>query len=249
MKQLEGKVAIITGGNSGIGRETAKLFAVNGAQVIVTARRQDALDTAVQEIGYGAIGIPGDVADLEHHKLVAAEAKRRFGGVDIYVANAAVIDLKPSIEVTPEEFDRHFSINTRGVFFGVQTIAPVMHDGGNILLTSSLAATKVLDNHAVYAGTKAAMAAFARNWVKEFRSRRIRVNVISPGPVDTEILTKLGVGEQDRPAFLGAMANMIPAGRLGQPVEIANSALFLVSPEASFINGVELHVDGGMSIA
>ncbi|OAE49254.1 MULTISPECIES: SDR family NAD(P)-dependent oxidoreductase [Agrobacterium] len=249
MKKLEGKVAIVTGGNSGIGKETAKLFAANGAQVIVTARRQDALDAAVLDIGHGAIGIRGDVADLEHHKSVASEAKRLFGGVDIYVANAAVIDLKPSNEVTPAEFDHHFAINTRGVFFGVQTIVPSMHDGGSILLTSSLAATKVLDNHAVYAGTKAAMSAFARNWVKEFKSRKIRVNVISPGPVDTEILAKLGVSERERPAFLEAMANMIPVGRLGQPMEIANAALFLVSPEASFVNGVELHVDGGMSIA
>ncbi len=165
------------------------------------------------------------------------------------MANAAVIDLNPSNEVTPAEFDHHFAINTRGVFFGVQTIVPSMHDGGSILLTSSLAATKVLDNHAVYAGTKAAMSAFARNWVKEFKSRKIRVNVISPGPVDTEILAKLGVSEGERPAFLEAMANMIPVGRLGQPMEIANAALFLVSPEASFVNGVELHVDGGMSIA
>ncbi|KQS76404.1 SDR family oxidoreductase [Rhizobium sp. Leaf383] len=249
MKKLEGKVAVITGGNSGIGKETAKLFADNGAQVVVTARRRDVLEAAVREIGHGAIGIQGDVAELDHHKAVAVEVESRFGGVDIYVANAAIIDLKPSSEITAEDFDRHFAVNTRGVFFGVQAIAPIMREHGSILLTSSLAATKVLENHAVYAGTKAAISAFARNWVIEFKSRRIRVNIISPGPVDTEILAKLGVSERDRPAFLESMANMIPAGRLGRPLEIANAALFLVSADGSFVNGIELHVDGGMSIA
>ncbi|MBN9671273.1 SDR family NAD(P)-dependent oxidoreductase [Roseibium aggregatum] len=249
MQKLEGKVAIVTGGNSGIGKETAKLLASSGAQVIVTARRQDVLDRAVAEIGHGAIGVCGDVADIEHHVEVAALVRDRFGGADIYIANAAVIDLKPSRMVTPDEFDSHFSINTRGVFFGVQTILPVLRDGGSILLTSSLAATKVLDNHTLYAGTKAAISAFARNWVRELKDRKIRVNVISPGPVDTEILAKLGVSEDQRPAFLEGMASMIPAGRLGQPEEIAQAALFLVSGAGSFVNGIELHVDGGMAVS
>lgn len=249
MTSLKDKVAIITGGNSGIGKETAKLFAAEGAQVIITARRQDVLDAAVEEIGHGAIGLCGDVADIEHHKNVAAEAARRFGGVDIYMANAAIIDLKRSADVTLEDYDRHFAINTRGVFFGVQSIDPVLRDGGNIILTSSLAATKVLENHALYAGTKAAISAFARNWVMEFRNRGIRVNVLSPGPVDTAILGKLGVSEEQRPAFLDMMAKMIPAGRLGLPLEIAKAALFLASDAGSFVNGIELHVDGGMSLS
>lgn len=248
MLKLEGKVAIITGGNSGIGKETAKLLAENGAQVIVTARRKEVLDAAIVEIGHGAIGICGDVADIDHHISVATEAKRRFGRVDIYIANAAVINLKAFSAVTPEEYDYHFSVNTRGVFFGVQSILPVLSDGGTILLTSSLAATKVLDNHTLYAGTKAAISAFAKNWVRELKDRRIRVNVISPGPVDTEILGKLGISEEQRPAFLSAMADLIPAGRLGKPTEIARAALFLVSEEGSFVNGVELHVDGGMTV-
>ncbi len=249
MTSLKGKVAIVTGGNSGIGKETAKLFASEGAQVIVTARRQDVLDAAVAEIGHGAIGLRGDVGDVAHHGEIAAEVVKRYGGVDIYMANAAIIDLKPSADVTVDDYDRHFAVNTRGVFFGVQSIVPIMRDGGSILLTSSLAATKVLDNHALYAGTKAAIAAFARNWVMELRDRRIRVNIISPGPVDTEILGKLGVSDEHRPAFLDMMSKMIPAGRLGRPQEIARAALFLASDAASFVNGVELHVDGGMSLS
>jgi NAD(P)-dependent dehydrogenase (short-subunit alcohol dehydrogenase family) len=150
---------------------------------------------------------------------------------------------------TPQDYDRHFAINTRGVFFGVQTLEPLIRHGGSIIVTSSLAATKVLLDHTVYAGSKAAVAAFAKNWAIEFKPRRIRVNVLSPGPVDTDILGKLGVAEADRPAFEHHMASLIPAGRLGQPEELARAALFLASEMGSFVNGIELHVDGGMTLA
>ena len=248
MHRLKDKTVLITGGNSGIGLASAELFAREGAQVIVTARRQDALDQAVSRIGHGAIGIRGDVADLAHHADVAAVVRERFGALDIYMANAGVITISPSSEVSPEVYDAHFNINTRGVFFGVQALAPVIRDGGSIILTSSLAATKVLEGHAVYAGSKAAIGAFARQWALEFRSRRIRVNVLSPGPVDTSILGKLGISEADRPGFEAAMANMIPAGRLGRVDELAEAALFLASDAGGFVNGVELHADGGMSL-
>jgi NAD(P)-dependent dehydrogenase (short-subunit alcohol dehydrogenase family) len=175
--------------------------------------------------------------------------RERFGALDVYMANAGVINIAHSGGVTPAEFDAQFNVNTRGVFFGVQSITPVMRDGGSIILTSSLAATKVLQGHAVYAGTKAAIGAFARSWALELRDRRIRVNVLSPGPVDTSILSKLGIPQADRPAFLQTMADMIPAGRLGEPEELARAALFLASQDSSFVNGIELHVDGGMSLA
>jgi NAD(P)-dependent dehydrogenase (short-subunit alcohol dehydrogenase family) len=248
MKRLEGKVAVVTGGNSGIGLAAACLFAQEGAQVIVTARRTETLEKATAQIGHGAIGIQGDVSDLEHHDQVANEIERRFGGLDIYMANAGVITLTPSNDVTPEEYDRQFNINTRGVFFGVQSITPLLRDKGSIILTSSLAATKVLDGHAVYAGSKAAIAAFARTWALELRARRIRVNVLSPGPVDTPIISKLGVTEQARPGFLTHMSELIPAGRLGNVQELALAALYLASADSSFVNGIELHVDGGMSL-
>lgn len=248
MQRLQGKVAVITGGNSGIGLASACLFAKEGAQVIITARRQEVLDEAMRQIGHDAIGIKGDVASLEHHAEVAGQVRERFGALDIYMANAGVITLTPSQQVTPGEFDAQFNINTRGVFFGVQSIVPLLRDGGSILLTSSLAATKVLDGHAVYAGSKAAIAAFARNWALELRSRRIRVNVLSPGPVDTAIIGKLGVSPEQRPGFEQMMADMIPAGRLGEADELAQAALYLASSDSSFVNGIELHVDGGMSL-
>ncbi|NKM95871.1 SDR family oxidoreductase [Rhizobium leguminosarum] len=248
MKSLEGKIAVITGGNSGIGKATAKLFAQEGAQVIITGRRPDVVDAAAKEIGNGAIGVCGDVAILEFHQRFAEDVNKWFGGLDIYVANAGVINLEASKNVSEAEYDNHFAVNTRGVFFGVQAIAPLIRDGGNIIVTSSLAATKFLPHHTVYAGSKAALAAFARNWVIEFKERRIRVNILSPGPVETEILGKLGIGEADRPGFESHMANLIPAGRMGRPEELAEAALFLAS-KGAFVNGVELIVDGGMSLA
>lgn len=248
MKILQGKVAVITGGNSGIGKATARLFAEEGAQVIITARRQDVLDQAVTDIGFGAIGICGDVAEIAHHRAVATEVAKTFGSVDIYVANAGVIDLKPSEHITEEIYDRHFSINTKGVFFGVQAIAPIMNEGGSIIVTSSLAASKVLPNHTAYAGSKAAVAAFAKNWAIELKDRRIRVNILSPGPTDTEILGKLGISDEQRGPFLQHMANTIPAGRLATSQELASAALFLASDGGRFVNGIELNVDGGMSL-
>jgi NAD(P)-dependent dehydrogenase (short-subunit alcohol dehydrogenase family) len=249
MQHLKDRIAVITGGNSGIGRATAQLFAEEGAQVILTGRRQDIVDQVVGEVGHGAIGFVGDVADLDHHHKLADMVRTRYGGLDIYMANAGIINLTTSDNVTPEEYDRHFATNTRGVFFGVQAVAPLIRDGGNIIVTSSLAATKVLPDHAVYAGSKAAVAAFAKNWAIEFKSRRIRVNILSPGPVETAILGKLGVSEADRPAFEDYMASLIPAGRMGQPEELARAALFLASDAGSFVNGIELHVDGGMTLA
>lgn len=248
MKRLEGKVAVVTGGNSGIGLAAACLFAQEGAQVIVTARRSETLEQAVARIGHGAVGIQGDVSDLNHHQQLANEIEQRFGGLDIYMANAGVITLTASHEVTPEEYDRQFNTNTRGVFFGVQAITPLLRDRASVILTSSLAATKVLEGHAVYAGSKAAIGAFARHWALELRARRIRVNVLSPGPVDTPIIGKLGITEQERPDFLKQMSGLIPAGRLGDVQELAHAALYLASGDSSFVNGIELHVDGGMSL-
>ncbi|HEY0332116.1 MAG TPA: glucose 1-dehydrogenase [Stenotrophomonas sp.] len=248
MKRLQGKVALITGGNSGIGLAMAELFAQQGAQVIVTARRQDVLDQAVKKIGHGAIGIAGDVADPAHHRAVAEQVRSDFGGLDVYVANAGVLTITASAQVDEAEFDAQFAINARGVFFGVQSLAPVMRDGGSVILVSSLASSRVLEGHAVYAGAKAAMEAFARSWTLEYRERRLRFNVLSPGPTDTAILEKLGVPEADRPAFLAGMSARIPAGRLGEPRELAHAALFLASDESRFVNGSKLHVDGGMSL-
>lgn len=170
------------------------------------------------------------------------------GGVDIYVANAGVIGLAPSADVTVEDYDRQFAVNTRGLFFGTQALLPLMRDGGSVILLGSLAAKRVLENHAVYAGSKAAVLAFARSWALELKARRIRVNVLSPGPVHTAIQAKLGIADDERPGLIEKMASMIPAGRFGEADEIARAALFLASDAGSFVNGIDLSVDGGMAL-
>jgi len=248
MTKLNGKVAVVTGGNSGIGLASAKLFAENGAQVVITGRRQQALDDAVRTIGPAAVAVRGDVADPEHHRELANFVREQFGTVDIYMANAGVNTITPSAEVSTDEFDNQFGINARGTFFGVQAISPVLRDGASIILLGSLASDKVLEGHAVYAGTKAAIGAFARSWALEFKERAIRVNVLSPGPTDTEILEKLGVPVEDRSAFAAGMAGAIPLGRLGQPDELGRAALFLASDDSSFVTGINLRVDGGMAL-
>jgi NAD(P)-dependent dehydrogenase (short-subunit alcohol dehydrogenase family) len=248
MQKLSGKVAVITGGNSGIGLAYAQTFAAEGARVVIVGRRQDAVDTASTSIGPDAMGFVGDVADLAMHDRLLAAVKARFGAIDIYVANAGTAILEPSAAVTVDTYDVQFATNTRAVFFGVTKALPFMRDGGSIILTSSIAGSKVMDNHAVYAGSKAAIEAFARNWALELKERRIRVNVLSPGPVDTPILAKLGITESARPEFDKSMAVAIPLGRLGQPNDLAQAALFLASDDSVFVTGVNLKVDGGMAL-
>lgn len=248
MTSLNGKIAVITGGNSGIGLATAKLFAAEGAQVVITGRRQQVIDDAVREIGSAALGIQGDVADPEHHRQIAEIVRERFGHADIYMANAGINTITPSYDVTEAEYDAQFGVNARGTFFGVQKIAPVLRDGGSIILVGSLASDKVLDGHAVYAGTKAAINAFARSWAIEFKTRGIRVNMLSPGPTETPILEKLGVTAENHGAFVDMMSGAIPLGRLGRADELASAALFLASDASSFVTGVNLRVDGGMAL-
>lgn len=248
MALLTGKAALITGGSSGIGLMTAKRFAAEGARVAITGRRGDLVKKATAEIGQGAIGIVGDVSDTAHHDHIAAQIATTFGAIDIYMANAGIITIRPSFEVNEEEYDAQFAVNARGTFFGVQKILPVMRDGGSIILTGSLASEKVLDGHAVYAGSKAAMGAFARAWAIELKSRGIRVNVLSPGPTDTDIVNKLGVPADKLEEFEAGMAAAIPLGRFGRPEELAEAALFLASDASSFITGINLRVDGGMAL-
>jgi NAD(P)-dependent dehydrogenase (short-subunit alcohol dehydrogenase family) len=181
MQKLSGKVAVITGGNSGIGLACAQAFAAEGARVAIVGRRQDAVEPALAGIGPDAMGFVGDVADLAMHDRLLTAVKARFGAIDIYVANAGTAILEPSSAVTVDNYDAQFATNTRAVFFGVTKALALMRDGGSIILTSSIAGSKVMDNHAVYAGSKAAIEAFARNWALELKHRRIRVNVLSPG--------------------------------------------------------------------
>ena len=248
MSKLSGKIAVVTGGNSGIGLAAAKAFVAEGAKVVIVGRRQDAVDAAVAELGPQATGVVGDIADLSTHDRLVTHITERFGGIDIYLANAGMNNIEPSSAVSIESYDTQFATNTRAVFFGVTKALPLMREGGSIILTGSIASAKVLDGTAVYAATKAATGAFARSWALELKGRRIRVNVLSPGPVDTPILGKLGISAENRPAFEKQMASAIPLGRLGQPEELARAALFLASNDSSFVTGVDLRVDGGIAL-
>jgi NAD(P)-dependent dehydrogenase (short-subunit alcohol dehydrogenase family) len=248
MNKLQGKVAVVTGANSGIGFATAQRFAQEGARVVILGRRQDAVDDAVARIGHEAVGVVGDVGELDTHDRLMKVVAERFGRIDIYMANAGIALLEPTASVSTEHYDSQFATNTRAVFFGVTKALPLMAQGGSILLTSSIASGRVMEGHAVYAGSKAAIEAFARTWAIELKDRRIRVNVVSPGPVNTPIIGKLGVPDDQRDAFEQTVSERIPAGRFGRPEELANAALFLVSDDASYVNGVNLLVDGGMTL-
>jgi NAD(P)-dependent dehydrogenase (short-subunit alcohol dehydrogenase family) len=247
MGKLDGKVALITGGNSGIGLASAKLFAKEGAQVILTGRRSDAVGEAVWETGHDAVGFVGDIASLDDHDRLVALAKDRFGKIDIYFANAGVITLSTFQDAAIDMFDQTFSVNVRGTYFGIQKALPVLSDGGTIIMTGSIASYVALDSHNVYAATKAALRSFARSWAKDLRDRKIRVNVLSPGPVRTPILGKAGPDEAAALAMEEMVSKAIPLGRFGEADELAKAALFLASDDSSFVNGIELSVDGGMA--
>lgn len=244
MGKLDGKVAPITGGNSGIGLESAKLFAAEGAKIILTGRRNDAVEAAVREAGHDAVGFVGDIASLEDHDRLVALARERFGRIDVYFANAGVISLSTFQDSSVEMFDQTFSVNVRGTYFGIQKALPILSDGGAIVMTGSTASYVALDEHNVYAATKAALRSFARSWAKDLRERKIRVNVLSPGPTRTPIIGKAG---RDEGVLADMVAPAIPLGRIGEAHELAKAALFLASDDSSFVNGIELSVDGGMA--
>lgn len=243
MGKLEGKVALITGGNSGIGLESAKLFAKEGAKVILTGRRRDVVDEAIRATGHDAVGFVGDIASLDDHDRLVALAKGRFGGIDVYFANAGVFAYANFQDTSVDMFDQTFSINVRGTYFGIQKALPILSNGGTIIMTGSVASYVALDNHNIYSASKAVLRSFARSWAKDLRDRKIRVNVLSPGPVRTPILGNAAAAR----AVEEMLAPSIPLGRLGEPYELAQAALFLASDDSSFVNGIELSVDGGMA--
>ena len=240
-KKLEGKVAVITGGSTGIGLATAKRFVEEGAYVFITGRRQAELDAAVKEIGKNVTAVQGDVAKLGDLDRLYETVKQQKGQLDIIYANAGVGEFQSIDSVTEEHFDKTFNINVKGLVFTVQKGLPLLKSGGSILLTGSVASIKGLENFGVYNATKAAVRSFARTWTVDLKNRKIRVNVISPGPIDTPLLGE--VPQEARDGF----ANAVPLGRIGKSVEIANAAVFLASDDASYVAGVELFVDGGMA--
>jgi NAD(P)-dependent dehydrogenase (short-subunit alcohol dehydrogenase family) len=247
MSKLEGKVAVVTGGSSGIGLATAKRFAAEGAQVFITGRRQNELDAAVKEIGGNAVGIQGDVSNLADIDRLYAQVKQQHDRIDILFANAGGGEFAPLGSITEEQFDKTFNTNVKGLLFTVQKALPLFQDRGSIILNASIAGSKGIEAFSVYSATKAAVRSFARSWTVDLKPRGIRVNAISPGPIDTPIFNGLGATKEEVGQIKTNLASGVPLGRLGRPDEIANAALFLASDDSSFVSGIELFVDGGMA--
>jgi NAD(P)-dependent dehydrogenase (short-subunit alcohol dehydrogenase family) len=237
--KLQGKVAVITGGTTGIGFAAAKLFVEEGAYVFITGRRQKELDEAVKAIGDNVTGVQGDVsklADLDRlYETVKAEGRR----IDVVFANAGLGEFATLGSITEEHFDRLFNINVKGALFTVQKALPLLNDGGAIILTGSVASAKGTPGFWVYGATKAAIRNFVRAWTIELKDRRIRSNVLSPGPTETPLV------DHQPPEAIARIVSTIPMGRMGSPEEIAKAALFLASDDSSFVTGIELFVDGG----
>jgi len=245
MGRLAGKVAVITGANSGIGLETAKRFVEEGAQVVITGRRKDELDKAAAEIGENVVAVKGDVSHLEDLDRLYAEVKEKFEHIDILFANAGLGQVAPLGAVTEEHFDREFDVNVKGLFFSVQKALPLFKDGGSIILNSSVAGHKGIGGFSVYSATKAAVRSFARSWTSDLKDRKIRVNAISPGPIETPIFGKLGLTQEQFTEFANTIVSSVPLGRVGQSEEVAAAATFLASDESSYITGIDLSDDGG----
>lgn len=247
MARLDGKIAVITGGSSGIGLATAILFAERGADVVITGRREAELAAAVAQIGPKAHGVPGDVAKLADLDRLYAEVGRIFGRLDILFANAAIAEFAPLGAISEEHFDRLFDTNVKGLLFTVQKALPLIADGGAIILDSSNASVAGTPAFGVYSAGKAAIRSFARVWTQELRERRIRVNVVSPGATETPIYGKLGLSERQVEELRDYLAQRTPLGRFGRPEEVAQAALFLASDDSSYVAGVDLFVDGGFA--
>lgn len=245
--KLSGKIALVTGGSAGIGLAVARRFAAEGAYVFITGRRQSELDQAVQQIGADAAAIRCDVADLNGLDRVYDTIGRRKGRLDLLVANAGGGEFLPLEDVTEEHFDKTFNANVKGTLFTVQKALPLFTDGGSIILTGSNTSVRGTPAFSVYSASKAAVRSFARCWTQDLKHRGIRVNVLSPGPTRTPGLNGLAGTEQQAEDMQAALIDAIPLGRLGDPEEIAAAALFLASGESSFVTGIELFVDGGMS--
>jgi NAD(P)-dependent dehydrogenase (short-subunit alcohol dehydrogenase family) len=244
-KKLEGKIALVTGGSTGIGLATAHQFVKEGAYVFITGRRQPELDAAVKTIGANVTAIQADASNLADLDKVYAQIRKEKGRVDVLFANAGGGEFAPLGSITEEHFDKTFATNVKGLLFTVQKALPLIPDGGSIILNASIVSIKGMPAFSVYSATKAAVRSFARSWTVDLKERKIRVNVVSPGPIETPGLAGVVKTEEERQAFYNQMASGVPLGRIGQPEEIATAAVFLASNDASFIAGIELFVDGG----
>lgn len=247
MNRFQNKVVVITGGTSGIGLATGKAFAEEGAAVYITGRRQDVLDAAVQAIGGNVTGVRGDTSNLADLDRLYDTVQQSHAQIDVLFANAGGGDFAPLGAITEDHYQRIFDTNVKGVLFTVQKALPILRDGASIILTSSTTATAGTANFSVYSASKAAVRNFARSWILDLKERGIRVNVISPGLTDTAGVDELFGGGDRAAQVKDVFIGNIPAGRIGHPQETAASVLFLASEESSYVNGIELFVDGGMN--
>jgi NAD(P)-dependent dehydrogenase (short-subunit alcohol dehydrogenase family) len=243
MRKLEGKIALITGGNRGIGLAMAKQFVNEGAYVFITGRRAPELANSVKQIGKNVTGVPGDVVKPEDFDQLFAQIKREKGKLDIVFANAGITTVTPLGKITEEDYDSIFNVNVKSLIFTVQKALPVMADGASIILNASMVASKGLPNWSVYSATKAAVRSFARTWTTDLKDRRIRVTAVSPGFTDTPPWHASKAGEQ----YMKTVSNSIPSGRFGTPDEIAKAVVFLASDDSIYVTGTELFVDGGFA--
>ena len=246
-QKLAGKIAVITGGNSGIGLATAKRFVEEGAHVVITGRREKALKEAAAFIGRNVTTVAGDVSRLEDLDRLYAVVKEKHGHIDVLFANAGWGEVAPLETATETHFDKTFDLNVKGTFFTTQKALPLFKDGGSIILNSSVSNAMGVPTFTVYAASKAAVRNFARGWTMELKGRKIRVNTISPGPIETPALEKAGLTAEQVEQAAAQFASQVPLGRRGKPEEIAAAVVFLASDESSYITGVDLAVDGGMA--
>ena len=246
-QKLSGKIALVTGGTSGIGLATAKRFASEGAYVFITGRRQSELDAAATELGGNATAVRGDVTDLADLDRLFDTIKREKGRLDVLFANAGGGGMAPLGQITEEHFDKTFNTNVRGLLFTVQKALPLMPPGSSIILNASIASIKGTPALSVYSATKAAVRSFARSWTLDLKESKIRVNAVSPGTVPTPAYYLMGLTNEQVQAFVDSQVTTIPLGRVGTTDEIAKAVVFLASDDSSFVNGIELFVDGGMA--
>jgi NAD(P)-dependent dehydrogenase (short-subunit alcohol dehydrogenase family) len=246
MRQLEGKTAVVTGGSTGIGLATAVRLAGEGAHVFVSGRRKAELDAAVETIG-SATGIQGDISDPADLDRLFAAVRDRGQGLDVLFANAAIASFATLEQITEEHFDQTFGVNVRGTLFTVQKALPLLNDGATVVLTGSSNGVSGGEAFGVYAASKAAIRSFARTWANELKGRGIRVNTVTPGPIDTPGLAGVAPEEMGAADFTAYLAGTVPLGRVGRPEEVADAVLFLASAQSSFVTGAELAVDGGLN--
>jgi NAD(P)-dependent dehydrogenase (short-subunit alcohol dehydrogenase family) len=247
MGKIEGKIALITGGNSGIGLATAKQFVNEGAYVFITGRRDPELAAAVKGIGKNVTAIQGDVSNLGDLDRLFEQIKREKGKLNIVFANAGVAKYAPFGTITEEFYDSIFNINVKGLLFTVQKALPLLSDGASVILNASIVASKGFSSNSVYSATKAAVRSFARTWTTDLKNRRIRVNAVSPGSTDTPGLSELFASAEVGQQRLKMISDTVPLGRLGTSDEIAKAVVFLASDDSSYITGTELFVDGGLA--